>query len=471
MLTAQNSRVMYFMDLPQNRFLNPAIRPADSIYIGLPVLTGIGISVNNNFVNFSDVIIKGRSDSLLTFLHPDYDKDKFLSKIKVRNFIEPEIMIQLLGLGFKAGKSYIFLEINERIQSNAVLPGKIFELALKGNAEFVGEYIDLSSLRGDLRYYREFGLGFSRNFTQRFRAGFKAKYLSGIITTSIDNTSLGIMIDQDYSHLFDADLSVNISAPVTIGQDAEGRIDDVQFDNDGFARSVLMRNGMNPGFAFDLGATFEFSDKISLSAAVTDLGFIHWKKDITNLRFNERFEFSGIDLTSVIRGDQTIGEAGDEILDSLENYLDVSESNNPFNTFLPVGISLGGSYQLTRSLSLGILSHSRIIGKQVRESLTLSANLKLGNSLSTTLSYTVTNHRYDNLGAGLAFRLGIVQFYMLSDRIPIMWNRIQMDGSSRGKNIIFVPSNWNTIDLRLGMNLVFGHRRRPRVDECLDLAY
>ena len=90
------------------------------------------------------------------------------------------------------------------------------------------------------------------------------------------------------------------------------------------------------------------------------------------------------------------------------------------------------------------------------------------------MSYTAANHRYDNLGAGLAFRLGIMQFYMLSDRIPVMWNKINMDDSSergRGKNIIFVPANWNTIDLRLGMNLVFGHRMRPRVDECLDLVY
>ena len=71
--------------------------------------------------------------------------------------------------------SYIFLDINERIDGNIVLPGDLFKLALKGNEEFVGSKIDLSSLRGDMKYYREFGIGFSRNFTDKLRIGVKGK--------------------------------------------------------------------------------------------------------------------------------------------------------------------------------------------------------------------------------------------------------------------------------------------------------
>jgi hypothetical protein len=46
------------------------------------------------------------------------------------------------------------------------------------------------------------------------------------------------------------------------------------------------------------------------------------------------------------------------------------------------------------------------------------------------VSYTATNHRYDNIGAGLAFRAGITQFYLLTDRIPVMWNRIKDNNSN-----------------------------------------
>ena len=125
--SAQNSQVMYYMNLPQNHFLNPALRPTNSLYIGLPVLSGINLNINNNFVNFPDVFIKGQpKDSIITFLHPDYNVDKFLAKIKDKNFLEPESIVQLLGVGFSIGEDgYLFLDINERIDGNIVLPGDL----------------------------------------------------------------------------------------------------------------------------------------------------------------------------------------------------------------------------------------------------------------------------------------------------------------------------------------------------------
>ena len=110
-VSAQNSQVMYFMNLPQNHLLNPALRPSNSVYIGLPVVSGINLNINNNFVNFSDVFMKGQpKDSIISILNPNYDVSKFLAKIKDKNFIEPEVKIQLLGVGFSVGKDgYVFL--------------------------------------------------------------------------------------------------------------------------------------------------------------------------------------------------------------------------------------------------------------------------------------------------------------------------------------------------------------------------
>jgi hypothetical protein len=115
--SAQNGQAMYFMNIPQNHLLNPALRPSNSLYIGLPVVSGINLNINNNFVNFSDVFIKGQpKDSIISFLHPGYNVDKFLAKIKDKNSMEPEVAIQLLGVGFSVGKDgYVFLDINDRI--------------------------------------------------------------------------------------------------------------------------------------------------------------------------------------------------------------------------------------------------------------------------------------------------------------------------------------------------------------------
>ena len=465
-VSAQDSQIMYFMNLPQNHLLNPALRPSNSLYIGLPALSGINLNINNNFVNFSDVFMKGQpKDSIISFLHPDYNVDKFLAKIKNRNFIEPESIVQLFGLGFDVGKdSYIFLDINERIDGNIVLPGDLFKLALKGNEEFVGSKIDLSSLRGDIKYYREVGIGFSRNFTDKLRIGIKGKLLFGIADASIDNKSLGITVNDDYSHTFDANLAVNLSGPVNVIMDSNHNINDIVFDDSRFKTasgiSDFFSGKKNQGLGLDIGATYDLTDRIIVSASVTDLGFIRWNKYITNLTAKNQFEFSGLNMLDVINGTKTIEEVGQDMLDSLKNAFVVSNSKKPFTTWLPFGVTLGGSYSVTEQFSVGLLSYTRILGKQVREALTLSANLNLGNAFSTSLSYTAENHQYDNIGAGLAFRAGIVQFYLASDRIPIMWNKIKNDNST-----IVIPANWNTVNLRLGMNLVFGNRNKKKNDK------
>jgi hypothetical protein len=148
------------------------------------------------------------------------------------------------------------------------------------------------------------------------------------------------------------------------------------------------------------------------------------------------------------------------MIDSLKKAFKVSDSNDPFTTYLPLGLTAGGNYKLTRSLSLGLLSYTRFIGKQVKEALTLSANANFGSSFSASLSYTAVNHSYDNIGAGIAYRVGIFQFFMLTDMIPFSWNKIVTDNGS-----IPVPASFNTINLCLGMNFVFGNKMNEDHDK------
>jgi hypothetical protein len=48
---------------------------------------------------------------------------------------------------------------------------------------------------------------------------------------------------------------------------------------------------------------------------------------------------------------------------------------------------------------------------------------------------------------------------MVSDRIPVVWNKIKSE-----KSTIFIPANWNTINFRVGMNLVFGNKEKEKKD-------
>lgn len=480
--TAQNSQVLYYMNLPQKHLLNPALRPSNSVYIGLPVLSGINLNLNNNFASFSDIFMKSASgDSVISILHPDYDINRFLPKINDINSFETQDMVQLFGLGFNAGENlYIFFDINERIDANFALPGDMLRLSLLGNEQFTGDKIDLSSLRTDLKVYHEIGFGFSRNFLDNLRIGVKGKLLLGVGTASLRNRSLGITVNEDYTHTFDADMAVNISAPLIYKEDADGNIESIEFDEDRFKNTRenlrYLLSPENRGLGIDIGAEYRLMDKLSLSAAVTDIGYIKWKRDAKNLKADSRFEFSGIDMLDVYKRDISLDSLATELLDSLKNSFNYDNSDTPFRTTLDPAVTLGASYDLTKNISVGVLSYTKFVGKQIREALTLSTNINLSNALSFSLGYTAANHRFDNLGAGLSLRAGFFQFYLISDNIPVRFNKIKFsttddpDGSgpqpARTKNHqILIPDNLQTIHLRFGMNLSFGNNVKKKTDK------
>jgi hypothetical protein len=401
-----------------------------------------------------------KGDSLISFLHPSYNVDNFIKKLNAINFISPEINIQLLGMGFRAGKDlFVSLDVTERILGNFALPKDLFVLALKGNNDFLGKTIDLSGLDARLQYFHEFGMGISKNIGSKLRIGVRGKLLFGVANASLNNKSLGLTVNNDYSWDFNANMSASISGPVKVYMSKANKIDSVVFDQEKIKKPSFFANTGNMGLGLDLGAVYQLTGRINISASITDLGFINWKNDVTNLQASSTFKFNGFNITDVANGTKTMDQLAQDMVDSLKNSFTIKNDNQGFRTYLPMGVSVGGSFNLTKSLTLGILSYSRFIGKQIREAVTLSANLNLGNALSTSLSYSMENQNYNNLGAGLALRLGIFQIYFIADKIPVIWNKIVT-----GSTTIPLPENWNTINLRLGLNLAFGNKEKKKND-------
>lgn len=458
---AQNSQVLYYMNLPQNHLLNPALKPASRLYIGLPALSGINLNITNNFFNFSDVFTEGLeiSKSTVAFLDPDFDRDKFLGKIKDLNYFSPEASVQLLGLGLTVGDGLnLFLDINDRAEVNLVVPGDLIRLAFLGNEEFIGQTLDLSDMRADFYYYREIGIGASKNITPKLRFGAKAKLLFGITAGTFQNYNMNLTVNSDNSNTLEANMALDISGlDVNSGNQFEDfNLDEIKFHT-GDGIDKFLTNTKNAGFGLDLGAEYTVNDRIILSAAITDVGFIKWKDDISNYEAVSKINLSGVDFEDIYEGTATIDDLTSNMIDSLQSAFHHAGTNNPFTTKLPVGVALGGKYILNDKFSIGILSYSRITSQQIREALTLSANMNIGNRVSTSLCYTVCNNNYTNLGLGVGFRASVFQFYFIADRIPLSWKKAGTSGDS-----FPLPANWNTLQTRFGMNLVFGNKERNR---------
>jgi len=470
-IEAQSNQTLYFMNLPQRTTINPVLRPTNKVYVGLPVISDISVKLDNNFLSFSDLFIDGViSDSTLTFLEPGEPLDNFIDGLNKANSIEPQVSVQLFGLGFTVMNDlYITLDLTERIEGNIVFPGDMLKLAIQGSTDFAGQRVDLSALRTDFKYFHEVGLGASKNITEKLRIGVRGKLLFGVAAGNLDNNGLGLTVNEDNSYTLDADMALNISGPVIPYAGTDGSLDSMDIDEERFESTKgiisFMTNMGNVGLGLDLGAEYKFTDKLSVSAAITDLGYIKWKTDRTKLITDSKIELNGNSMQDVYDETVSFEDLLQQFADTMLSTISVVDAPGPFTTFLPMGLIVAGSYNLTDFLSFGLLSQTKFIGKQAHESLTLSTNLNFGNAFSTTLAYTAANQRFDNLGFGIAFRGGYVQFYALVDNIPLQWTKVNSDGGT-----FSIPENWNTVHARLGLNFVFGNRIKEKIKKSGDMS-
>ena len=82
-------------------------------------------------------------------------------------------------------------------------------------------------------------------------------------------------------------------------------------------------------------------------------------------------------------------------------------------------------------------------------SLSLSMNYTPIPSVSASLSYTIMNNKFNQVGAGIALGHRGAQFYLITDNIIL---RFTKDIQSP----LFWPYNARMVSLRFGINLLFG---------------
>lgn len=460
-LMAQHIQTQYFLRIPQSAQLNPAFRPGANIYIGLPAISDIYLGMSNNLLNVGNIFqpMEG-SDSIMTILHPDYDRDRFYRSISNKAFISGEMSLQLLGVGFMVADDWwIDLGLTAKGMGRARLPADLFTLALEGNEGFTGSSIELSGMGMEAQAYLQTHIGLSRNITERLRVGGRLKLMQGAMSASLMAEELELQVHDDYSHTLNSVVELRLGGPFDVTLDEDGFIEDIILrENAGFGE--VGPSFKNFGMGIDLGAEYMPMDNLHLSASIIDLGYMKWGRESFVFRATNSFTFDGIDVSDAITGDRDMDLILEELGDSLLNTFEFSSSEEGYTTGLPAKLYLAASYQPLDFLSLGVLSRTTM-GMGVRESLTLSGTLLAGDVLTTSLSYTMTNRSFNNFGFGLGVKGGPLQLYMVLDQIPATW--VAFSGNN-GADRVVIPNRLDYMNLRVGLNLLFGRTKKRMAD-------
>ncbi len=451
-LFAQQDQTLYFMHrIPQSNVLNPAIQNECKIYLSgmlLPivgqVMPPIHFNYNNNGFALNQFIRKGtgaQADSLI------FDFPNLLTKLKTVNYLSIETDINLLSAGYRWKNWYFTFNLTEKLAAQASFPKDLVTLAWEGNGKsFLGKEASLSYFGAGFNWYREYALGASKTIGNKWTVGGRAKLLFGKENLWFKSQQLTLKTDaDDYSLTVKSDWEVHSSNHfIDIKKlQMDYLKDSLMYEDTIFnpnAKKIMMEN-KNPGGAIDLGFKYVYNNKINFYGSILNIGFIHYTNNTNGVKSSGEYYFDGINIQPLFNKNDSVGNAYlDQFKDSIIKTFEPTLNHKSYNYWLSPKMYLGGTYTLNEKLNFGLLFRGDIFLKRLHGGVTLSANANLTKWFMGTLSYTVENNSFKQVGAGVLFKIPWFQFYIVTDNVcGIIW-----------------PQATRNLNFRLGINMLFG---------------
>lgn len=411
--------------MPQNSNYNASYFPDAKVYVSLPVISGIDINVNNSF-GINDVLTPTGDSTLI-------DIDRLLREQNKRPYLNVGFGLTDFMLGVRLGeKSHFSLFVNDRIDATIFYPLDLFQFIWEGNGAYVGEKYVADDFAYKFTAYREWGVGYARQFEIagfNTNIGVRLKYLTGLFHSSTeDNIGISILTDET---------NYTLSATfhdATIRSAGISMLDEKEIDP-----MYAIHNG-NTGFGVDLGANLQFSDKLSFGLAINDLGVINWKDYAEKIHLDgASFQYEGLNLDDM-------DNLADAFMDSLET-IEFDTVVTSFKTTLNSKSYLTASYNVWKGgfaqASIGnYFTHGRM-----KSSFGIGFLQNAGNWLSITTTASIIPQHGLDVGGGLMLKGGFLQVYAVADGIL---------------NTINLPET-KSLNIKFGINFLFGKPKKSEV--------
>ncbi len=398
--------------------MNPALAPRRG-YVEIPVLGGLNISENSNFLCLSNFLYPDNG-RLVSFMHGSVSTDKFLRRLSNDNFLDVDTRVNIVGFGNHARRYYWNFGWNIRVIGGVNLPKDVFRFLKTASA---GNY-DLKRMSVYADAYSELGLGFSFPVLKDVvDFGFKVKALVGLAQAKTDFDYLALQCSPEkISGSFSGRVRGNIA-----GLDPVEMLKNSNFKYGGVG---------NIGGAVDLGVNVHLlHDRLRVSAAVVDLGFIRWsnRTAVKTSTFDCKFEYLGYDMDK-----EEFAVEYTKEFQEIEYMYDTGYSRR-LNTTL----NIGAEYNILRDrISFGLLSSTRFAPAYTTTELTASVNFRPAKWFGFSVSHSLVNNKLGVVGAALNFDACWINLFLGMDYMAFRYGRI---------NGVTVPLNSKSTNLYFGL--------------------
>lgn len=443
-----NFRTGYFLDgYTYKHKLNPAMA-SDRGYFAIPVLgyTTAGVETPMSLSTFLYPDGKG---NLNTFLSPDVPADDFMKGIQTNNPINANVDLSVLSLGFHAGKSFNTLDLSLKADVRSNIPGSLFSWAKQG-----GNTLDMTDFGVNADSRLELSYGYSRSIGEKLRIGFKLKLIAALAKASYRVDKLSLTMNEDVWKVDSQGHGFFYAPGLSLETDENAMISGLNIPD---YKEILeaAKNSRNFGGAVDLGFTYDILSWLTLSASVTDLGFVNMN-GVSRLESASRtLEYAGFDNigSEELDVEEEFAAMGEELLNIISPK--VLSTNDMLKEMLSMTSHVGLELRMPfyKRLSVGALGTYRFDGPYSWWEARGSLNWALFRWLSFSASYAQSTFGESYGGAINLHPNGINIFVGLDSFKPAL---------NLSKQYIPVDS-FNTT-LAVGINFAFGdyHGRFPR---------
>ncbi len=403
--SAQPSKSAYFLELmPLRHQLNPALMPERS-YFSFPALGSLAVNVSSN-IDYTTFVYPSDGEKLNLFLSSAVSSEEFEKNLEDVNKLNTNIDMSIISFGFFKWGGFNTFDMSLRSNISMALPGDLFRFLKNGSEEgaTVTQY-DLKDISASAEAHVEMAFGHSRRIDDQWAAGVKLKALFGLAQANAHFKKLDLTMSDDQWMVQSYGVVDMSCAGMQFEYDEEtGEVSGIDFESG----DMGLAGG---GAGIDLGGTYTPIDNLIVSMAITDIGFISWKKN--NLRamtpdgevIYDGFTDIGIDDYIDENGEKqnTFDDQVDDLTDDLEALIDLWEEESPSKrkTWLSPTLSAGAEYQfLDNHISAGVLYSTRFIKHNAHTSLMGSVNFKPFRWFMLGVNATVSNYN-NSLGAML----------------------------------------------------------------------
>lgn len=436
-----NHRTGYFLDgYTYKHKINPAFG-SEQGYFAIPVAGFTSASIETP-IDFSCLFYPhGNDGKLVTFLSPSVSVEDVMKSVKSMNPLSLNTDLSVISFGFNTKNSFHTVDLSLKADGRANVPGSIFTWAKEAS-----DVLDISDFgaRADARL--ELSYGYSRAIMGNARFGFRVKMLAGLAKAQYMMDKLQLSADQDQWTVQSVGSGYFASPFPLVTEGADRHISGIecpQFD-------VILDNIVSAGSlgaALDLGFSIDIIKNLTLSASLTDIGFMKWNNAYILESPDKAWSYEGFDGIGNeemdLKGQLEV--FGEELMDLVYPMV-ISEGASKLD-MLGMTAHIGAEYRMPfwKPLSVGALGTARIDGPyswfEGRASLNFAFLKWL--SFSGSFAYSTFGESY---GAALNIHPKGMNLFVGIDSFKPLFN---MTGH-------YIPVDSFNTNVTFGLNIAFG---------------